>query len=36
LDAWVSRCTSIVVPALKDGPDLLIKMGLRLRVGKRT
>lgn len=35
LKAWVSRFTGIVVPALKDRPDLLAKMGLKPRGGKR-
>jgi len=35
LNAWVSRFTGIVVPALKDRPDLLAKMGLKTRGGKR-
>lgn len=35
LNEWVSRFTGIVVPALKDRPDLLAKMGLKPRGGKR-
>jgi len=35
LTAWVSRFSGIVVPALKDRPDLLAKMGLKPRGGKR-
>jgi hypothetical protein len=35
LGAWVSRFTGIVVPALKDRPDLLAKLGLKPRGGKR-
>ena len=35
LNAWVSRFTGIVVPALKDRPDLLSKLGLKPRGGKR-
>jgi hypothetical protein len=35
LNAWVSRFTGIVVPALKDRPDLLAKLGLKPRGGKR-
>ena len=32
---WVSRFSGIVVPALKDRPDLLAKMGLKPRGGQR-
>jgi len=32
---WVSRFKGIVVPALKDRPDLLAKLGLKPRGGKR-
>jgi hypothetical protein len=35
LNDWVSRFSGIVVPALKDRPDLLAKMGLKPRGGKR-
>jgi len=35
LNAWVSRFTGIVVPALKDRPELLAKLGLKPRGGKR-
>ncbi len=35
LKAWVSRFTGVVVPALKDRPDLLAKLGLKPRGGKR-
>jgi hypothetical protein len=35
LNAWVRRFTGIVVPALKDRPDLLAKLGLKPRGGKR-
>ena len=35
LKAWVSRFTGIVVPALKDRSDLLAKLGLKPRGGKR-
>ena len=35
LNAWISRFTGIVVPALKDRPELLAKMGLKPRGGKR-
>jgi hypothetical protein len=35
LNAWISRFTGIVVPALKDRPDLLAKLGLKPRGGKR-
>lgn len=35
LNAWVKRFSGIVVPALKDRPDLLAKLGLKPRGGKR-
>lgn len=35
LNEWVSRFKGIVVPALKDRPDLLAKLGLKPRGGKR-
>jgi len=35
LNAWVSRFSNIVIPALKDRPDFLAKMGLKPRGGKR-
>jgi hypothetical protein len=35
LNAWISRFAGIVVPALKDRPDLLAKLGLKPRGGKR-
>ena len=35
LNEWVKRFSGIVVPALKDRPDLLAKMGLKARGGKR-
>lgn len=35
LDAWISRFSGIVVPALSDRPDLLTKMGLKPKGGKR-
>ncbi len=35
LNEWVSRFSNIVVPALKDRPDLLAKLGLKPRGGKR-
>ena len=35
LNEWVRRFKGIVVPALKDRPDLLAKMGLKSRGGKR-
>lgn len=35
LNAWVKRFTGIVVPALKDRPNLLDKLGLKTRGGKR-
>ena len=35
LNEWVSRFKGIVVPALKDRPDLLAKMGFKPRSGRR-
>jgi hypothetical protein len=35
LNDWISRFSGIVVPALKDRPELLEKMGLKVRGGKR-
>lgn len=35
LNDWISRFSGIVVPALKDRPELLGKMGLKVRGGKR-
>ena len=36
LNDWLKRFTGIVVPALKDRPDLLAKMGLKPRGGRRS
>jgi hypothetical protein len=35
LNDWISRFSGIVVPALKDRPELLEKMGLKVRGGRR-
>ena len=35
LNDWISRFSGIVVPALKDRPELLDKMGLKVRGGRR-
>jgi len=35
LDEWIKRFKGIVVPGLKDRPDLLAKLGLKPRGGKR-
>ena len=35
INDWISRFSGIVVPALKDRPELLDKMGLKVRGGKR-